>query len=87
LVTCRIACLYLPHSSLSFNRHPIPHTLLPLQVLQPDATNLSYTEQSDVYGLSIVLAELILLELPFGDLPNLVTTQEWLRIITVEYKR
>ena len=59
----------------------------PPEVLKPNATSLSYVPQSDIYGLAIVLAELVLLELPFGDLPNLVTTKDWLHILTVEHRR
>lgn len=59
----------------------------PPEVLKQGATALDYTSQSDIYGLAIVLAELVLLELPFGDLPNLMITKDWLHVLTVEKRR
>eukprot|EP01039_Chlorochromonas_danica_P004655 gene4655-5098_t len=59
-------------------RPPIPaRNWAPPEVLPSTATAQSYTVHSEVYGLAIVLCELALLELPFGDSCHLMTQSEW----------
>ena len=61
------------------NIPPIPAiNWAPPEVLDFKATADSYTVKSDVFGLSVVLSELLTLELPFGDLPETMSTLKWL---------
>jgi hypothetical protein len=61
---------------------PIPaRNWAPPEVLERKAKPESYTVESDVYGLALVLSELLTLELPFGDLPEQVSTDKWLGIL------
>eukprot|EP01038_Epipyxis_sp_PR26KG_P012169 gene12169-16296_t len=70
------------------NLPPIPaRNWAPPEVLASNAKADSYTIKSDVYGLSLILSELILIDLPFGDLPERVTPKAWLQILVVENSR
>eukprot|EP01032_Pedospumella_encystans_P009734 gene9734-11440_t len=63
---------------------PIPAmNWAPPEVLPKGAAPEVYTVASDVYGLSIVLAEIINAELPFGEQPNRVSMAAWYDILTI----
>jgi len=57
---------------------PIPaRNWVPPEVLAPDATAESYVPPSDVFGLGLVVSEIILLQLPFGDSSLAYTPANW----------
>jgi hypothetical protein len=70
---------------------PIPaRNWAPPEVLAPGASAASYTIESDVYGLAMVLAEIALAtdEPPFGDLrPELLSQGEWYEYILNDNNR
>ncbi|KAJ1408041.1 hypothetical protein B484DRAFT_403649, partial [Ochromonadaceae sp. CCMP2298] len=50
-------------------------------VLEESASAHAYTPASDVYGLCIVLSEIVTANLPFGNTPDLITQSAWLALL------
>ena len=67
---------------------PIPAlNWAPPEVLASNAHATSYVMNSDIYSLTIVLMELLTLNLPFGDDPELVSQEIWYNILFNENLR
>lgn len=67
---------------------PIPaRNWVPPEVLAPDATAESYVPASDVFGLGLVVSEIILLQLPFGDSSLAYTPSNWYTELTTNNVR
>eukprot|EP01035_Chromulina_nebulosa_P017916 gene17916-23536_t len=67
------------------DRPPIPaRNWAPPEVLQKDANPNVYTIKSEIFGLAIVLAEILSLTLPFGSEPDSMKPDEWYNKLTQE---
>jgi hypothetical protein len=61
-----------------YEKPPSPaRNWIPPEIVPKHAPASNYTMKSEVYAVCIVIAELALLELPFGELPERVTLRTW----------
>ncbi|KAJ1437753.1 kinase-like domain-containing protein, partial [Ochromonadaceae sp. CCMP2298] len=60
----------------------------PPEVLEVGAKADSYTKASDVFGVCVVISEILLAELPYGDTPpDRMSQAAWLHQLSVEKLR
>jgi serine/threonine protein kinase len=61
-----------------YEKPPSPaRNWIPPEIVPKHSPPSNYTLKSEVYAVCIVIAELALLELPFGELPERVTLRTW----------
>jgi hypothetical protein len=66
-------------------RPPIPAiNWAPPEVLSPFANPYSYTQKSDIFGLAIVISEILTLELPYGTECDKVSSDVWYHKLSSE---